>query len=214
MMAISMYNDSVGDMYGYTLVKETSRYAIWEKDDTAIVAVRGTDVTAGDFLKDLLDDFKIAFDDPCSTSLVSEVATAIPQGKNVIFTGHSLGGATALCLAAQYPNSRGVSFNGGAPMTNPFRSGPGPARGIHYHIEGDLVSSHMDPGSAKVVRIRKGEAKWGSVWPHGTERFLEQDGEEITANQEQSSFNRWSGLLLKPLTCQKPIPGSTIGCFR
>ncbi len=212
LMAVSMY-DTPRDMYGYTLIKKDSRWAMWEKGKQLIVGLRGTDFSAEDYIKDLMDDGTIAgfsFGGSCNLSLVD---IDIPQGyESIIFTGHSLGGAAALCLAQKHPNSRAVSFNGGAPPLKPTRVGPGPGRARHYHIEADLISSHMDPKAAEVIRIRKG-GKWGTVWPHETARFLEPGGEIIDANQEQESYNRWS-VIMKPFVCATPIPGSTIGCWR
>jgi len=69
----------------------------------------------------------------------------------LVFAGHSLGGTAAMCLTMKYPNSVGVSFNGGAAPTNPILDGPGPERFTHYHIVGDLISSHM---SEKAARVR------------------------------------------------------------
>ena len=55
-----------------------------------------------------------------------------------------------MCLTQRYSDSRGISFNGGAAPTNPILSGPGSTRFVHYHIVGDLISSHMSLSAANV----------------------------------------------------------------
>ncbi|MEG3883805.1 hypothetical protein QT971_06295 [Microcoleus sp. herbarium19] len=208
LMATSVYG-TPQSLYGYELVESTTRYAKWMYQNKTYLAFKGTSFDTDAMIHDILDDVQIAVGDYCNLSLIQN----IPITEDITFTGHSLGGTAALCMATKYPLSRAVSFNGGAPPTNPFRKGPGPNRGRHYHIEGDLISSHMTPQAAEIIRIRKPGPSWGTTYPHGTERFIETEGEMITANQEQASYVRWGGTLLKPLTCLKPIPGSTIGCF-
>lgn len=210
-MASSVYGTKQ-DMNGYTLRDSGDRFGIWENEQEVIVALRGTSFNTTSVIKDIMDDKNIAFANGCELSLVNEVSLKIPQGKPIIFTGHSLGGRAAMCLAEKYPNSRAVSFNGGAPPTNPVRSGPGPGRAIHYHVEGDLISSHMTPQAAEVVRVRVPGDRWGKVYPHARERFKE-EGQIISPNEEQASYVRWGGTLWKPLICATPIPGSTTGCF-
>ncbi len=207
MFAIAAYESVPETLYGYTLVQEHPRYRVWEKDGEQIVAFKGTSFRPETVIQDILDDSQIAFGNPCDLSLIQGISVS----ESVTFTGHSLGGTAALCMAKKYPQSRAVSFNGGAPLTNQVQ-GPGPQRARHYHVEGDLISSHLDPKMAEIIRVRMSGPSWGTVYPHETKRFLE-SGDLITANQEQASFNRWGGTLLKPITCMKPIPGSTVGCF-
>lgn len=209
-MAIAMYNPERVSMGDAELIESTSRYAVWESPTTVYIALRGTQFSAADAIKDIADDFQIALGDPCDLTLLQQVPTQFD--KPIVFTGHSLGGTAALCLARKVPQSRGVSFNGGAPPSRPFRSGPGPQRGRHYHVEGDFISSHMDPSAAEIIRVRLPGPKWGTLHPHATDRFRE-EGELINANQLQASLNRWSGVQLRPLVCLKPIPGATIGCL-
>lgn len=209
-MAVAMYQEERGNIGDAQLQQSTSRYAVWESPTTVYVALRGTDFDAQDIILDLLDDFNIAFTNSCNLTLTQQVPTQFD--KPIVFTGHSLGGTAAMCLASKTPNSRAVSFNGGAPPSKPFRSGPGPARARHYHVEGDLVSSHMDPSSAEIVRVRLAGPQWGSVYPHATDRFYE-EGTLINANQLQASLNRWAGTQLRPFVCLRPIPGSSLSCL-
>ncbi len=105
----------------------------------------------------------------CDISLVSQARVLaqdlLRQRKtvNIIFAGHSLGGTAAFCLglflfcfyfsAGIFPNTRSVSLNGGASASNPVLVGPGPGRATFYHVFGDIVSTHMSPNAAKVIRF-------------------------------------------------------------
>ncbi len=148
----------------------------------------------------------IAFNsDYCNLSLVQEakknVDLFIQQGDYFfIFVGHSLGGTAAQCLAGQYPNSRSISLNGnlyfilgGAAPSNPVLSGPGPGRARFYHIMGDLISSHMSPTAAEVIRVAKTNRDFGVVYPHSSSRFLAKDGpwEYVTANYEDEAWKKY-----------------------
>lgn len=138
----------------------------------------------------------------------------------LIFAGHSLGGTAAMCLGMKYPNSRVVSLNGGAPPTSPVRQGPGPERATHYHVFGDIISSHMDPAAARVIRIRKvGQPEWMSSYPHSSDRMMKGDQAWVysTAEEEQESWIRWGKRhplrsVVVQIVCQSPIPGSTKRC--
>lgn len=101
-------------------------------------------------------------------------------------TSPHTGGTAAQCLAGMYPNSRSIALNGGAAPTNPVLTGPGPSRARCYHIMGDLVSTHMGPLAAQVIRVAKKNRKFGVLYPHSSSRFLASDGpwEYITANDE------------------------------
>lgn len=224
-LAVSIYTNIVPEMEGFVLKEKGIRWAVWTRDATndAIIATRGTSVGKPDFSKDLKDDAVIAgiaFKSQCDLSLVKEVQPVVPKylSYNVVFVGHSLGGSAAMCLGEKYPTSRVISFNGGAPFSKPKRTGPGPSRATHYHVEGDIVSSHMDPKAANVIRIRKlNKPSWGSVYPHGSERMLRNDDPWvfIDANQEQETFQKWA--LINPkmrvVACNNRIPGSTTGCL-
>lgn len=133
----------------------------------------------------------------CDLSLVKEarelVDLLIDQTEGFIFVGHSLGGTAAFCLCGMVENSRAVVFNGGAVATNPVISGPGPGRVRFYHIVGDLVSTHMSPNAAEVIRIKKPDVEFGVVWPHSSERILKSDGmwSFYSADQEDDLFLEW-----------------------
>lgn len=173
----------------------------------------------------------------CDLSLVEEAArnvdriTAGYDGDDLffVFVGHSLGGAAAQCLAGKKPNSRSIAFNGGAAATNPVLEGPGPSRATFYHIFGDMISTHMSPQAAKVVRVAKKDKGFGVLYPHSSARFLARDGfwEYATADQEDEAWrvygngSGWFGRIVNgiisfvnyirrmKLPARSPIPGSS-----
>ena len=67
-------------------------------------------------------------------------------------------------------------MNGGAAASNPILTGPGPARARFYHIMGDLISTHMGPQAAQVIRVAKTNRTFGVIYPHSSSRFLASDG--------------------------------------
>jgi hypothetical protein len=106
--------------------------------------------------------------------------------------------------------------------------GPGNGRATFYHIFGDLVSTHMSPNAARVVRVAKMDQDFGVLYPHSSARFLAGDGEwkYASADEEDDAWlkwgnkNMWWGRILGPfvpfvtwilrmnLPRKSPIPGS------
>jgi pimeloyl-ACP methyl ester carboxylesterase len=179
------------------------RVAAWmNPEGVLIIATRGTTPFSADGFADLGDDIKISGSDFCNLSLVKTadevVAKHADKAKSIIFVGHSLGGTSAMCLTGKYSSFaipvRGIGFNSGAAPTNPILSGPGPQRFRHYHIVGDLISSHMGPQAAEVIRIKKSKAAFGGTWAHSTPRLLTADGDWAfaTADEEDQMFNQWA----------------------
>lgn len=211
-LALSLYTaEPIKELSGYTLQQQTSRAGVWTKGDTAIVGLRGTNPSGTDFKKDLLDDWKIATSrQRCTLSLVDSIE--IPKATNLIFVGHSLGGAAAMCLGEKYPQSRVIAFNAGAPPTNPVLTGPGPDRAVHYHVMGDIISSHMGSNAARIVRIEKvGKPKWLSSYPHASQRLMRGDGawKFVSLEDEQISWKRFgvqASELIRQIVSQNPIP--------
>ena len=126
---------------------------------------------------------------------MSEVKQLLEELKggfdSVLFTGHSLGGTAAFCLAKAVPNSRCVVFNPGAAPTNPIYSGPGQNRATVYHIVGDIISSHMSSNAALIFRVKL-QVPFGSVKAHGTENFFSSGSYSLmTATQEDVLFLKW-----------------------
>ncbi len=159
-----------------------------------MVGCRGTDVLGRYGSSDLSDDSIIANGAYCDLSLVGVCSLLVDEfckGKFIIFAGHSLGGTAAMCLTLKYSDSRGISFNGGAAPTNPILSGPGPTRFVHYHIVGDLISSHMSLSAANVVRVKLQEPGFGSGAPHSSGNLLSKPFSLYTASQEDAEYLKW-----------------------
>lgn len=98
--------------------------------------------------------------DVCSTMFITNQGRRIVQTvlqkespSNVVIGGHSLGGRAAACLGVEFNLDRVVLFNAAGPATNPLRTGLGPERQIHYHIGGDLISSHSDSSKMTLIIV-------------------------------------------------------------
>lgn len=241
LLALSLYQSQPRkELDGFVLVPDSYqiRVAAWFNAQTGIciIGCRGTTAFGPMGALDVQDDKIIATaTNLCNLTIVGMasklVETLAPQVQGFIFAGHSLGGTSAFCLTQKYPNSRGIGFNSGAPPTNPVLTGPGPGRFTHYHIFGDLISSHMGPQAAKVVIVRKRDANFGGLYPHSSERILASDGWWVyaTPDEEDKAYVDW-GLKYKPgleivvpigvvakflaflvkskVTTNSPIPGS------
>ena len=81
----------------------------------------------------------------------SLLARGVPPA-NIKICGHSLGGRAAVCTSVQYNLAECVVFNMASPVTNPIQEGLGPGRCTHYHICGDLISTHTDDVQMRTVR--------------------------------------------------------------
>lgn len=240
LLALSLYSTPRKELGDYVLIPNSYkvRYAVWfnTKDGTAIVGLRGTSPTSTSGDLDLKDDKIIAFgSNYCDLTLVTQVQEVllqlVGQIQNVVFVGHSLGGTAAFCLTSQIQNSRGIGLNSGAAPTNPILSGPG-SRFTHYHIFGDLISSHMAPWAADVVIVKKNNSfsLVGTSKAHSSENILASSGNWVLSNQTeedrayvkwgstyQSSYinNVWGKLMsflyflqTKSVVDKNPIPGS------
>lgn len=237
-VTLSSQEGPVPEKHGFVLIPELTslRVAVWVNpiEKIGVLGCRGTGVFKKGFVQDLRDDAVIAGilgrQNTCQLEILKE---AVPRmeyllqlGLNeIIAAGHSLGGTASLCLAMKYPQIRAISLFGGGAATNPITVGPGAARATHYHILGDLISSHVASSAAKVVRIQKiGYDDWGYPYPHLVERIFKNDARRwkyISANEEQESWIRFGnssyGLTtlsrkIRQIVCEKPIPGSTIKC--
>ncbi len=240
LLAVSLYSSPILEYAGFRLQQEWStsvRTGVWfryETDDW-IVGCRGTAITSDGGKQDIADDQKIGFGSYCDLSLVAEgsqiISRILEEGwdrEDIIVVGHSLGGAAAICLSTHF-GVRAISLNGGAAPTNPVLSGPGPNMAIHYHVFGDLISSHMSPDAARIIRVRNNQCEFGGVYPHAAVRMLKRDGpkEYVDATTEDQAYQKWGkryhggffrsffGLLGFLATMKKyevvqksPIPGS------
>lgn len=231
LLALSNYGTPTLERDGYLLtILGNVHFNVWVNINTfhVIIGFRGTKPGGEGFKQDLLDDAAIAGfigQSACDLTILKEADKAminlLSRGfTNFTSVGHSLGGTAAFCLANKYSQiSRAISFNGGAPPTNPVNFGPGSERAVFYHIVGDIISSHIGPLAAKVARVQKiqGEIKdtrtykgkgiregtivtpqvdninWLSTWYHDSRRLLK-DGLKtrfVDAQYEQNALENY-----------------------
>lgn len=230
---------------GFQLLDDFSndQIAVWFRNGVWVIGCRATGVGHSDFMSDFVDDEVLAgaIQKPvCDLNITANAMKVIsslqsnhpqfpknPRPGQVWVVGYSLGGAAAMCVGESLPWVNVVSFAGGAPATRPRYTGPGPGRAVHYHVVGDLVSTHMSPQAAKIIRVNK-NLEFGVLTPHISGRFLKSDPSYgfWTADQEDEAFLAWatesSGTNLNPvnlvknlfteattkIACESPIPGS------
>jgi hypothetical protein len=215
LLALSLYGETRKTLGVFSIMMDGPRAAAWIDRNTNIVVIGFKGTSEGTIKKDLGDDFIITTSRSyCNLSIVAQgmdlvrlvteainapldplTESILPTKPNrdppfFIFVGHSLGGTAAMCMTMQVPNSRGISFNGGASPTNPITTGPGRDRFTHYHIVGDLISTHMSEKAAKVIRIKIQGAEFGSTIPHSSGN-LTKNGSLYTADQEDSDYLKW-----------------------
>lgn len=224
LLASTLAKGAIAEKQGFKLIFWTKsvHVAAWLNNGYVIVGLRGTGVMLPGFARDLQDDAIISGQvggTYTDMGLVKEGKMLIQRlqllgFKNFCIVGHSLGGTSAMVLATMFPNSRAISLFGGAPALNPFKAGPGPGRATHYHIVGDLVSSHCTPEAAQVIRVYKqGYNEWGFIYPHLFERIMKNDarvGMIISPDQEQVVWERFAmqNELASRIIRDHPIPGS------
>jgi hypothetical protein len=194
------------------------RVGVWLGCSTAYVAFRGTSVGKSQGFMDLLDDLILASEDTCQLS-ISDQGIGVIQSvydlgyRDIQVSGHSLGGRAAMCNSTQPGVTKVVVLNAAAPVTAPTNIGPGPAVATHYHIAGDLISTHMASSAANIVRIAPAGSKlvnqkdgfvpwipdnlpqvydfdWLSGYYHSTDRFLASGGggNVISVQAEEDSL--------------------------
>jgi pimeloyl-ACP methyl ester carboxylesterase len=187
---------------------KTVRVGVWINVHLGlyVVGFRATGIGATGAVQDLKDDkvvagmvegtatcdIHIAREGKAVLSRLIQVHGVPPS--RIMVAGYSLGGTAALCVGTLFPGVTVVSFFGGAPPTNPILNGPGPSRATHYHVVGDLVSSHVSNRAARVVRVDKGYTDFSVLGPHLSGRFLRNDytARPATADQEDDLLVRWA----------------------
>lgn len=138
----------------WTLVTESTYFCFYASENTHIMGCRGTVVTD---IKDLWSDVMIASKAGCGfdrAKLAVEEATKYlrdHQGAELWTTGHSLGGATARCVAKALNAAKCIVFNPAAPPTHPVTNLP---QETSFHIVLDVISAWMN--GPNVVRIDMG----------------------------------------------------------
>jgi len=148
------------DAYSYVQGLSNRNTAVYVDpySQSAVVAYRGTQPTRW---KDLRSDLAIAVgrerSDPQFQNALAHyndrVAPAL-NGYNVTFTGHSLGGRTSdfVQRRAEYAPVRGVNYNIGSGLAQPFRRTP--VNQINYMDRRDPISftQRLAPGGSKRYR--------------------------------------------------------------
>jgi len=219
------YTSPLNYYEGWSLITKTKRVGLYRNGNQYIVVCKGTTPTNAE---DLLDDARIGLLLSGELSLEHEVRKIVKRipvtAEKVTVTGHSLGGRVALSVAKDY-NYQAVVFNPAAPFTSPLDKGPGPKNAVSYHINGDLISSNVDPDAAEVIRIDQGYTPFDMLKAHSmatfdsnvpTYGFKSVDQEDvyiasalvlaIWATNDQESFQKTRAILTKISTT--PIPKS------
>lgn len=241
LLAISLYQTyprrTVG---GYTLVPELSRLrlGVWRNSNNHyFIGCKGTSVVGPTAFQDISDDAAIAGLTSIGKNDISlvqdtdrilhKLVRAGISTANIAIGGHSLGGYAALVISMRYQLQCCV-FNAAAPPTNPVLIGPGPLLATHYHIVGDIISSHMLGSVAEIIRVDKNHNYFFSpIWAHSTDRFFEKDETLgfMNSDQEDVLFMAIGGLgrylqvipgvpavsfigFVAALASAKPVPGS------
>jgi len=226
---------------GYVRIAELSndQISVWIKGNSLVVGCRATGVGFADFFLDVEDDQVLSgqrADVPvCGLNIVRNATRVVDiahrrfPAATIHVVGYSLGGAAAMCIGEEFPNTFVVSFMGACPATRPRLTGPGPTRATHYTVIGDLISSHMSPNAARVIRVDKGYGEdWGVARPHLSGRFLKGDitlRNHVSADDTDAMLVNWAttyrsnlnplnwvrnALTVKVATiaCRSPVPGS------
>lgn len=206
LLCVSLYTKPLRFKHDYSFQPaiSTARVGVWQNSAGGyFVGLRGTTFRGIGSNDDFSDDFQIGFARAANpdVSLINEgfrVIDALIKGnaKSVMVGGHSLGGYAAIALGATFRLNT-CSFNGAAPATRPVLSGPGPGLATHYHIVGDLVSTHMSCLAAQVVRVDK-KIGFGFTTPHSTARFYANDPTTrfLDATAEDVALCMWAATLL------------------
>jgi hypothetical protein len=238
-VAVHMYDNPVPrEFYGFTLFSSSTHVASWIRDTEAIIGFRGTAIGKEGGFQDLYDDINIGLGDMCDLAIRREgerVLTELARlGYSITLAGHSLGGRAAICLSSLPNVVNTVALNAGAPVTNP-EAKTGGLNGTHYHIVGDLISTHVMNMETIRVQIQP-QVDWLSPWNHSKQRFLPgSNGPIISAQAEQDDLENWfferAGARLKAanvvtslfsfswyskaknLICTNPIPGASPGNY-
>lgn len=239
-LATAIYNSRPSTVMGYAYQEHLSstRVGIWLLCSQAIVVFKGT--TPTNFV-DLIDDTFIAAENTCKLSITRAAVPVMRElflrGFRMILCGHSLGGKAAFCFSRSPGVDRVVGINIAAPIVAPVYDGGGTTRGIHYHIFGDMISTHSGGESMTVVRVKLAgtpqQLNWLDPKYHSAQNFLTDQSYEIASAQEEQEvledyFFRYGRVILMSINmttsvvvnwfgkvsdkvCLTPIPGAKPG---
>lgn len=239
LIAISMYEKQLPEfLYGFTLRHSSAHIAVYTRGSDAIIGLRGTNIGGSGMFRDISDDLDIAFGNGCDLAIRREaepwVRNLAFNGHNIVLAGHSLGGRAAICLADIPGVVDVVALNAGAPITNPDTMGGAP-HGTHYHIVGDIISTHVyNMPTVRIYAEREKAVDWLDAWYHSTDRFRGLEPWFLATDQEEQDdledfvYGRAADKLktinlitsavslpwyhkARELVCERPIPGATEG---
>jgi pimeloyl-ACP methyl ester carboxylesterase len=141
----------------------SDRVAVWKTTSIAYIACKGTGLGTSTGFQDLIDDLALTIGImPCNLSIVHEANIVVAKLQEMGYyeihvCGHSLGGRAALCVAtSSQAVKKCVALNAGAPAISPGTVGPGPNVATHYHICGDVISSHQQDATCLNIRVLLG----------------------------------------------------------
>lgn len=222
----------------------SARIAVYTTCSVAYVCVRGTSPGKIGGIKDILDDLVIAMTAGCELDIVIEGWYIMSQLRTLGYRefkvcGHSLGGRGALCLSRYEGVTQCVALNAGGGVTAPANVGVSPAICTHYHIVGDMISTHIMDNGCKNVRVVVGDAlrrkniipmyfgysanplftvydvNFLSLDNHSASNFLSQQPYAVTtAQEEQNSLEYyWFQAAQVPINLLSTILGAVGGQF-
>lgn len=64
----------------------------------------------------------------------------------------------------------------------------------HYHVFGDLISTHVSPAAARVIRVKGEKTEFGTFYSHAAVRILKSDGLKtpVSADEEDQAYLKWA----------------------
>lgn len=159
--------------YNLTNIVTSDELMVWIDVNfkNAIVCFVGQNIATNS--QHLVDDLNVAgltSNQSCQLRLARVGETILQQIShipNITLCGYSLGGSVVQCLCTNATVTRGIVFNGGAPITNQPRTVP--ENCTVYHIVGDLLSTHY----TECERIYLFET---NAFREQTENVLQTDG--------------------------------------
>jgi hypothetical protein len=189
---------------GWTLVKQNTRWGVYEKGGEYFVLLKGTNPKS---FQDLHDDLNIALEGPDWVSLIKEgdeVIQSLDHRHKISVGGHSLGGYSALYLGQKH-NIETLALNPAATANAPMMYGPGPHLATTYHIAGDHISSNGNDDYSRIVRADLGYEGYQTIKAHNTDNFFKGTPKGfLTQGQEQ--FRNSNDLIYKALHKLKGDP--------
>lgn len=185
----AFYKDQPKEFNGWKLYKKDTRWAVYEKNDSYFVILKGTNPKS---FRDLHDDLNIALEGPNWVSLIKEGDQIIKElnkeQKKVSVGGHSLGGYSALYLGEQYKLET-LALNPAATANAPMMYGAGQDLATTYHVAGDHISSNGNDQYSKIIRADLGYKGHQTVAAHNTDNFFGTTPKALLTQEEERRRN-------------------------